>query len=164
MRRSDRKQTVEKAQQLKSKLDQREEKKRHKALSDQNNSEVIGLSSESGNLRGNNSNQEKIEEEVEFTSEDEYYWYDSCGQDLIGTSLSSPPFPASPADASSWSVGVNRLTSDTDPNLLDSLRQVSSPVFDFNLQLPPTSIEHNTNSKYRRQLIQVTALIQVTVQ
>ena len=52
MRRSDRKQTAEKAQQLKSKLDQREEKKRRKALSDQNNSEVIGLSSESGNLRG----------------------------------------------------------------------------------------------------------------
>ena len=103
------------------------------------------MSSESGNLRGNNSNQETIEEEVVFTSEDEYYWYDSCGQDLIGTSLPSPPFPASPADASSWSVGVNRLTSDTDPNLLDSLRRVSSPVFDFNQQSPP-SIEHNTNS------------------
>ena len=58
MRGSDRKQTVEKAQQLKSKLDQREEKKRRKALSDQNYSEVSGLSSESGNLVQNNSIQE----------------------------------------------------------------------------------------------------------
>ena len=60
MRRSDRKQTAEKAQQLKSKLDQRKKKKRQKALSDQNKSEVIGLSSESENLRGIKSNQETI--------------------------------------------------------------------------------------------------------
>ena len=67
MRRSDRKQTVEKSQQLKSKLEKR------KAINrDHNYSEVIELSSGVGDLnkKSNNSKKVKSNEEV-FISETE---------------------------------------------------------------------------------------------
>ena len=139
MRRSKRKSTIDKSQQIENLIAQREERKRLKALRAKDNPELIqlaGLVPNNSNTEVDTSNKDTSEGEVFTSGTEDEYWIDQSNQELSGVELTSPvsPFPVTPSDPDSWSVTVNRFSSDS--NLLDSLRRESLQL-SFLPQLKP---------------------------
>ena len=139
MRRSKRKSTIDKSQQIENLIAHREERKRLKALRAKDNPELIqlaGLVPNNSNTEVDTSNKDTSEGEVFTSGTEDEYWIDQSNQELSGVELTSPvsPFPVTPSDPDSWSVTVNRFSSDS--NLLDSLRRESLQL-SFLPQLKP---------------------------
>ena len=151
MRRSDRESTIKKSQALQEKLSVRERNKTaHRAIRNSKSSELVELAPLVGDniVELETSNNTSSEGEVfDFVSgSEEEYWIDTSGQELTGLPLASPvsPFPPAPRDPETWSVSVNRLTSDS--NLSASLRIESLPVSEAELPLvahPSVNTEDN---------------------
>ena len=142
MRKSERKSTIENSKNLQVELNLREQKRRQRALRQQNKSEVVELSSFVNESDKDKNNSETDSSGEVFVNDSDEYWFDSVGQELTGTSLASPPtpFPALSTDPETWSVSVNRFSSDS--NLLDSLRREAiDSVFDF-----ISDLENNSES------------------